>query len=651
MNKKLKIAGISAIASIPVLGATAGMVAALINYEAPTRSFVTSTINAPFFKTLENTCFNKQLTVNDLWSEFEHVFIDCEDTQVEPGTPNWRGEFWGKMMRGGVLCYKYSKNEQIYNCLEQSVTHLIDNQEDNGRISTYAIGDKEFTAWDMWGRKYVMTGMLHFYEICKDESLKQRIITSLERQADYILDNVGPGKRDITHTGYDQWHGINSSTILEPMVNLYEVTKEKKYLDFATYIINTGGIFDGNMIECAKANIDPIDFPVRKAYESMSFFEGVYRYGKVVGDRSLIKAALNYFDKVAQEEITVIGSGGYEEEQWHAGNISQTSSHTGQGWPLRWGNETCVTVTWMRILNILYEETHDIKYYEQFETAALNAFLGTLNVKEQPIAGVDDDNPFPFDTYSPICCEPRGINGGGVVEFQWDGAKFKHYGCCQCNAPASVGLMGLNAIRPLSDKWFINEYYQGQYASDDTTITIPENNFEVNGQALMNIESKSNEQLMLRIPSWSNDPKVIVNNKEFNVTPGKYFRAGTLKDIKTVQVSFNPEVELKRIHDKVYFTFGPYVLAFDQYHNKFLQDEEIDKMRDIQIRDLDVESMTLQEDVDPNEIVRFRISYKDGSNQILLTNYSSAGRDAYYETSKTTRMVNVFIKCDFPEKN
>ncbi len=620
------------------------------------QSDITTNIEAPFFANLQDICFNNQLKQDGLWKQIVQVFRDHEDTDENAGA-NWRGEFWGKMMRGGVLCYKYSHDENLYKELKTSVEDILEAQTEDvdGRISTYH-PTKEFKDWDMWGRKYVMTGLLHFYDICKEEEFKEQIIEGLKKHADYILKYIGPGKIDITHTGFDQWRGLNSCTILEPMVNLYEVTHEKRYLDFATYIINTGGSFDGNMIDAAKANLNPIDFPVRKAYESMSFFEGVYRYGKVVWDKSLIKAALNYFNKIAKEEITVIGSGGYEEEQWHAGNVSQTTSHTGQGWPLRWGNETCVTVTWMRILNILYEETHDIKYYEQFETSALNAFLGALNVDNQKIRWYNPYKKedtfvanFPFDTYSPICCEPRGIDAGGVVKFLKPATGFETYGCCQCNAPASVGLMGMNACRAFGNKWYLNEYYKGVYSSDRTILKI-DGDYDTKGNADITIQSKSDEKLILRIPSWSNEPTITINGEKKTVAPGKYFEAGTLKNIKTIAVSFNPKPVLHRIHDKVYFTYGPHVLAFDQYHNTFLQGDDIVPMRDIQIRDLDTNNLT-KETAESDEIVRFSINYKDGSKKIILTNYSSAGRHAYIYENPTTCMVNIFFKCDFPKEN
>lgn len=54
------------------------------------------------------------------------------------------------------------------------------------------------------------------------------MIQSAERHLDYIMAHVGKesGKKKITETS-DIWQGINSSSILEPVVLLYRIVHEK----------------------------------------------------------------------------------------------------------------------------------------------------------------------------------------------------------------------------------------------------------------------------------------------------------------------------------------------------------------------------------------------------------------------------------------
>ena len=159
------------------------------------------------------------------WKRFAEqfrIYSDC----YEPGWPTngWRGEYWGKTMRGASLVYSYTKNEALYRMLTESVADMMSCSEDNGRISTYPI-DEEFTGWDMWCRKYVLLGMQYYLEICKDETFAKKVSTCMKAQVDYIMSKIGPtqGKKHITRAS-GAWRGMNASSILEPIVRLYQPT-------------------------------------------------------------------------------------------------------------------------------------------------------------------------------------------------------------------------------------------------------------------------------------------------------------------------------------------------------------------------------------------------------------------------------------------
>ena len=102
----------------------------------------------------------------------------------------WRGEYWGKMMRGGCMTYACTKDGALYRVLEESVRDLLSTQDERGRITTYP-AEKELCGWDLWVRKYVMLGLLYFFDICKNKKLKEKILTALQRHADAVVEKVG----------------------------------------------------------------------------------------------------------------------------------------------------------------------------------------------------------------------------------------------------------------------------------------------------------------------------------------------------------------------------------------------------------------------------------------------------------------------------
>lgn len=155
-----------------------------------------------------------QLLRSDLWTRFVQQFK--EDADFEAG---WRGEYWGKMMRGACFVYEYSRNPQLYQALTDTIEDMLTAQDELGRISSYAVSH-EFDGWDLWARKYVLLGMQYFMEICTDEELKDRITDSMCRQVDYLIEKIGDpqdGKILITKATR-HWRGLNSSSILEPIV-------------------------------------------------------------------------------------------------------------------------------------------------------------------------------------------------------------------------------------------------------------------------------------------------------------------------------------------------------------------------------------------------------------------------------------------------
>lgn len=150
-----------------------------------------------------------QLLKPELWSRFVQQFREDADFDAD-----WRGEYWGKMMRGACFVYTYTQNEDLYEILAKITCDMIESADESGRISTYA-KNHEFDGWDIWGRKYVLLGMQYFLEICRNNEIKERIVKSMVDQVDYLIDRIGnePEKIQIT-SATRHWRGLNSSSIL-----------------------------------------------------------------------------------------------------------------------------------------------------------------------------------------------------------------------------------------------------------------------------------------------------------------------------------------------------------------------------------------------------------------------------------------------------
>ena len=553
-----------------------------------------------FIKDLFDFINNKQLLDTSLWKKFVSVFKERPDSNDF----RWRGEYWGKMMRGACICYQYEQNEKLYKVLRGTTIDLLSTQDELGRISSYSV-DKEFHGWDIWGRKYVLTALLHFYEICKEDNLKKKIIEACKKHASYLVEKIGSkeGQIRITETS-NFWLGVNSSSILEPIVNLFKITSNKELLDFAKYIIDEGGITEGNLIsEVLEGKHLPYQYPEAKAYETMSFFEGVLEYALVTNDEGLKNVALKFFDDVQKTEMSIIGCSGTHEECFSNTMLTQLTKES------KFMQETCVSVTYMRILTKLYLLTGDSKYYDQFMNTGLNAFLGSVNYQNQ--TGFEyylnkNIEPLPFDSYSPLHMNRRGLSTGGVNFFK-DGSA---YGCCACIGAVSIGLLAMTTLIENEHEYVLNAYYDGEYTNEDEYIKIQSDYFK---SGKVHLEVNLHKPLLLRVPSWSNSACVVIDEKPDEIIVDNYYEVNSGKHV--IELIFNPFLERHYLDQHVAYTYGDLVLGFDNEDNP-----------DINLEDLSDEELSYFEIISSNKDNLLIVKSEFKEKEVVLKNYASLGK-------------------------
>ncbi len=563
-----------------------------------------------------------QLLDRKMWDRFVEPF----KTEADAEDSGWRGEYFGKTMRGGCLIYAFTGNEELYSVLSEAVEKLISAQSDDGRISSYS-RENELDGWDMWCRKYVLTGLLHFYEICRDESFRERILNAAKGHLDYIAARVGNGddKKDIIDTG-NVWGGIsglNSSSILEPVMELYKLTQKREYLDFAEHIIECGGSKKGNIIALAEANeIEPGDYPVTKAYEMMSLFEGVLAYYEVTEDKRWFNVVDSFAEAVNRSEITVIGSAGCTHELFDHSALVQTEPKDTVM------QETCVTVTWIRLCSRLYLLTGDKKYLDRVEYSYYNGLLGTLNTEGNNMKrGIGfeeyDLSPLPFDSYSPLFNSRRG-HGTGGLRFYRDGF---FYGCCACIASAGVALMPLLSAVKSNDGIILNEFYDKKIETDldGNRISIEcEGHWLSDKPIHVKVNAEKEFSLYIRKPDWCNASVIASDSVEFEENADYII-------LKAKNTEFEIAVDKKltpfMLNGKIAFNYGLLLLARDNAKH-----DEGDYNEALKLDNELVPKMLTPEN---GELVRLSLDTADGKS-ILLTDYISCGRKWSYNKHNMT---------------
>ncbi|PYP75421.1 MAG: hypothetical protein DMD35_21515 [Gemmatimonadetes bacterium] len=532
----------------------------------------------------------------------------------------WSSEFWGKWFLSAVSAQRYTQDPTALAAVEQSARSLMATQSSDGYMGTYA-PQNHLATWDVWGRKYTLLGLLAYHDLTGDRAA----LESARRLADHLLTEVGPGRASIVKNG--AYRGMASSSILEPIVLLYNRTGDARYLAFAEHIVAQWETPDGpRLISKALAGVPVAErFPPpakwftwengQKAYEMMSCYEGLLELYRVTGNPDHLAAVVKTYENIRDTEINVAGSGA-SMECWYGGAARQTVQ-------ARHMMETCVTMTWMKLGQNLLRLTGDPRIADDIERSAYNALLASM---------LPDGSS--FAKYSPLA------GHRALGEIQCDSG----LNCCTANGPRGLLLLPETAVMTAADGVVVN-----LYTRSIATAALPgggharieqETDYPVSSTVALRIMPDRSRAfaLRLRIPAWSARSSVTVNGASVaDVRPGEYARIErTWRAGDEVRLELDLRARVVRVpgaRDRhVAVVRGPVVLARDSRLGGDV--DEVASLRADAEGHVALESASTRPDsVWMAFSTPFEQGLHDAKGELFLTDYSSAG-NAWNETSR-----------------
>lgn len=307
-----------------------------------------------------------------IYPETEEAFRLREDDENYPQQGKWRREFWGKYILSAIEAYRYYRSDDLRLRIESAVEGLISTQDPNGYIGTYKnsgflIGNN----WNVWTRKYTLWGLIEAWKLLEHEY----ILEAAKKFTDQLMSEVGPGAINIVETG--NFYGMPSSSILEPVMMLFNATGEEKYLDYAKYIVNQWSQHPDGLPDILNKGIssapvhnwfdhkDPYQWG--KGYEFTSCVEGLVELYKATGEEKYLTASTNIYASLAEWERTPVGSVSFNDKYVGSAGLINTLS------------EICDAVYWNRLSLILFQLTGDVRCVDEFEKTLYNSLLCAFN--------------------------------------------------------------------------------------------------------------------------------------------------------------------------------------------------------------------------------------------------------------------------------
>lgn len=472
-----------------------------------------------------------------------------------PGEHPWIGEHIGKWMHASTLAWANTGDPELRKKLDYAAAELIKTQEPDGYLGTY-LPEKRFglyrgADWDVWSHKYNLLGLLTYYQYTGNAPA----LEASRKMADLLIRTFGPGKKSILAAGTHV--GMASTSVLEPMVQLYRLTGEPRYLEFAKYIVSSWDEPKGpRVLQTLLTEKSVAKTANGKAYEMLSNLVGLCELARVTGDRQYLQAPINAWEDVTAHQLYLTGSTSHGE---HFGEPYDLPNQMGAN-----VGETCVTVTWIQLNTQLLRLTGDARYGDELE----RSYYNHLAAAQRP-----DGKEWCYYT----SLEGTKPYGPGI-------------NCCVSSGPRGMALAPQVAYlqyRDGANEGIVVNLYDSSHATlavAGGNVTVeqrsnfpgprrPEEAFSGKSTLVLHPQKASKFGLKFRVPKWSEAFRVRSGGKELREATTGWITvpARKWKDGDKIEVTFLiPARVIAGEHTnsgKSAFLWGPIVLAYDDKLN------------------------------------------------------------------------------------
>jgi uncharacterized protein len=524
-----------------------------------------------------------------------------------PCISEWRSEFWGKWMASLITAIRYTGGDESLRALaDRSVEALLATQDDQGYIGSFR-PEHRLQRWDVWGRKYSLIGLIEYFDLTGCE----KALAGAVRMVEHLIAETGEMSAAELFR-LDRWNGMATSSILEPLVLLYQRTGRADFLAYAERLVSLWEQPEGpDLLRKIERSLDVFDmFPppnptgheyrdggYSKAYEMMSCYEGVLELYRATGNPRYRHAVVKLWQNILETEITLIGTGS-DWERWIGGRRKQTQ-------PWREGMEICVTVYWLKLTLQLLRLTGESRYADAFETGYYNALLGSL----------------------------RGDGGWWAHYATLDGTRIPAHicfkmdqQCCVANGPRGLLMLPQHAVMQRSDGiavCFYGPMTSTSALGDGSPVRLEQStSYPEEGLVRLRVYPQGQRAftLALRIPAWTTSTRLRINGQTLESSPdGNWLQVQrTWRPGDEVELQLDLAARVVAAPDDARhraIARGPIVLA---------RDVRFDPAIDMPLRLEPATKLDLQRIGAPPEAwLAFR--HKSAQGTVTLVDYASAG--------------------------
>lgn len=531
----------------------------------------------------------------------------------------WYGEFVGKHLTGLVLNYRIYPTVGGKKAIEEIVDALQQTQQEDGYLGVYA-GCSRYSLftenWDLWNQYHAIIGLIEWYKY----SLSNVAFTIAKKALDCILEAF-KGRSYIVAGGME-----SNRSIAHAFAEFYTVTGEERYLIEAERII---------MEDCQEEN-----GWYKMAKKGEAFFKTSCTRWEVL--HTIMALSTLYRATNKEEYLTVLKNLWATIYLYDVHNNGGFSTNEGaKGNPYEDGViETCCSIAWAALTNEMFKSEKFAVVADAFEITYYNAILGSLSSNKKYCT-----YNTPMNTVKGACGQFNGKRVPSQVDsaFQFN-KRSKDMNCCQANLARGLGEIARWAY--VNDD---NELYVNYYGQSEAVVRVggkylrikQESKYPLNGKSYFTVipeEDGMKFTLNFRIPHWSLGARIIVEGKEYKMSPDRYF--SITKNWKrgeraSIEIEYGIRVTWGRKEQKEYASifYGPILLTLDE---KFCPG--ISRNEEIIFTSLKSKNVAVWED--DEKYVTCKAQTTSGK-EITLVDFASAGKEYNNDYSRYYSWVRV----------
>jgi len=548
------------------------------------------------------------------WENSQLITMFSPESRNKNEKMDWYGEHAGKWLYTAALAANRTGSKELKSLLLKTADDLVSYQEQDGYLGTYSkslrITNNKIShqySWDVWNLSYMVLGLIEvhrFFPNIKYSNAAKKI-------GELFLKTFGDGQNLITDYGTRK--GISATIILDPVVELYQLTKDERYLKFCELIIKEIDEKNGlGIINEALRDKDMADIGDGKAYQLIWNLTAIIKLYRITGNEDYLKAVTKAWQNIVDNHLSIVGG------PW--GGIGKHNECFNQlGFWSPYGLvETCSIMAWIQLNRELLECCGEAKYAQEIEKSAYNALIGA-----QYPNGLD-------------WCYFSFANG------RRHRANFNE--CCP-----SSGAMALEELSPLiyslkENGIACNVYTESEanipISSSNTVRIVQKTNYPFKGEVKITLfpSKESYFPVFIRIPDWAQNTLIKINGQLIDSTEinqdtfFKIERLWNAEDIIDIQFPFKLRVIKKseiltRRESNIYrvnwfsIARGPLVYAI----NGLIEGK--DRERTFQLPDKNPEaSFVITSTPDGFHGPAYKLNIEDKKPILLLPYYEAGGK-------------------------